>query len=344
MLDLQKLQNDILLFSPWLSRIVLSLPVEADASCPTAGTDGRMVIYNPDWFEALSHNHRMGVLVHEYLHVLLGHHVRQGERELERWNISADYELNPYVIAAGYSLPPEALLPPAEWKDKEAEWIYPRLPTTLTAPQWDYLQGSQANTIEEREAAKQAWKELVASVDKSALPASLARALTDKLTPRRTVADAIASYLSLALDEDTETWAPCSRRCSLLPSQPECPDGHVIIAIDTSGSMSDENVRDCLREVLGVAQISRVDVLYADAAVQSVHEDVKHSNLSMPKGGGGTDFRPALAEITRRQPDIAVYLTDGQGTYGAPQPGIVWASPMQPPWGQWINIENLARS
>lgn len=344
MIDISKLQNDILLYGPWLSRVLLSLPIKSDGSCPTAGTDGRSIVYNETWFEGLQHGERLGVLVHECLHVLLGHHVRRSDREKWRWNVAADYELNPYVLEAGYTLPADALLPPPEFAGKEAEYIYPRL-LQNTGKQWDYVTDeSESGTIEQHEAAVQAWKELVAGTKAGDLPDSIARALAEQVMPRRTVADAIAAYLATAVADTEETWAPCSRRWRYLPSQPERPAGYVAVVIDTSGSMNDTMVRNCLSEVLGIVAISRVDLIYADAAVQAVHEDIHSAAISAPKGGGGTDFRPGLAEIAKRDPDIAVYLTDGEGTYGPPQPGIVWASPIRPPWGDWINLTNLKRS
>lgn len=341
MIDFEKIRNDILLYSPWLARVLLSLPVYKDNTCQSAGTDGTKIVYNSSWFETLPHNEKLGVIVHECLHVLLGHHVRPGSREPARWNIAADYELNPHVLAAGYDLPADALLPPSAWAGKEAEWIYERLPEG--GQQWDYLQAADCETVADKEAAVQAWKELIGGMDKKDLPSGIARALAEKIIPRRTVADAIVVHLATALDDSAETWAPCSRRWRYLPSQPERPAGYVIVVVDTSGSMTDATVRNCLSEVLGIAAIGRVDVIYADAAIAAIHEDIHVSNLPLPKGGGGTDFRPALKEIARRGPDIAVYLTDGEGIYGLLQPGIVWASPVRPPWGEWINLSNLTK-
>jgi len=46
------------------------------------------------------------------------------------------------------------------------------------------------------------------------------------------------------------------------------------------------------------------------------------------KGGGGTDFRPAIAEATKWKPDLLIYLTDLEGEAGdEPKYPVLWAVP-----------------
>jgi predicted metal-dependent peptidase len=43
------------------------------------------------------------------------------------------------------------------------------------------------------------------------------------------------------------------------------------------------------------------------------------------KGGGGTDFRPAIAEVAKWKPDLLIYLTDLEGDAGdEPAFPILW--------------------
>ena len=37
---------------------------------------------------------------------------------------------------------------------------------------------------------------------------------------------------------------------------------------------------------------------------------------SVFRGGGGTDFRPAIAEAAKWKPDLLIYLTDMEGDAG----------------------------
>jgi len=335
-------RNDILLYSPYLGRALLSLELVVAADLGTCGTDGSRIAYDPVAVAAWSDAERAGVWVHEILHVLLGHHLRRGTREMRRWNIACDYEVNPYVADAGYVLPDGALVCPPKWAVMNAEQIYDLLPPGGSAPQWGVVEDAPpqpgrtpAQAFSE---ATQRWRQMRAQSRWGTLPAALARTLAEP-KPVATLADVVSQVVALALDYDNETWAPPSRRCALLPGPVERPDGYVVIAVDTSGSMRDSDVRIAISLALGVTGLARLDVIYADAAVQSVVEDVQcaASLVYAAKGGGGTDFRPALAEIARRAPDIALYITDGCGEYGPPQPGIIWVSPTQPPWGSWVN-------
>lgn len=340
-------RSDILLYSPFFGRALLSMPLVADPTClhhgrPTCATDGNHVYYHPAAPQQWTESQRCGVLVHEILHPSLMHHVRRGDREPERWNIVCDYEVNDYVVEAGYELPEDAIFRPAEWVGLSAETMYDLTLPDTRAPGWGgvFDAAAQPGQSQQEALAKatQRWRQIRAQTRWGTLPGGVARALAEP-KPVATLADVVAQAVTLALDYDNETWAPPSRRCVLLPGPIERPDGYVVIAVDTSGSMRDADVRAAISLALGVTGLGRLDVIYADAAIQSIAEDIHTADelLRAAKGGGGTDFRPALAEIARRAPDIALYITDGCGEYGAPQPGIIWVSPVQPPWGGWLN-------
>lgn len=52
-----------------------------------------------------------------------------------------------------------------------------------------------------------------------------------------------------------------------------------------------------------------------DAEVQQVTLHRKPIHGYTAKGGGGTDFRPAIAALRRTPLDVAVYFTDLGGTF-----------------------------
>jgi predicted metal-dependent peptidase len=60
------------------------------------------------------------------------------------------------------------------------------------------------------------------------------------------------------------------------------------------------------------------------------------------KGGGGTDFRPAIAEAAAWKPDLLIYLTDLEGDAGAePAFPVLWAVPegkATAPWGKVVEL------
>jgi predicted metal-dependent peptidase len=104
----------------------------------------------------------------------------------------------------------------------------------------------------------------------------------------------------------------------------------VDICIDTSGSVTEEQLSRFLAELRGIVRaypVVRCHLYYADAACTGP--------FAVAAGGGGTDFRPfftASADSTQNYQQhsgrtrLAVYLTDGHGTFPKPAPlrEVLW--------------------
>lgn len=84
------------------------------------------------------------------------------------------------------------------------------------------------------------------------------------------------------------------------------------VVIDTSGSMSEKDLADCLAELSGILrEVEDVSVYSVDTRVASRQEvhNWKHVRL---KGGGGTDMRVGICAADSDRQDIIVVLTDGE--------------------------------
>lgn len=86
-------------------------------------TDGTTVFYNPGFVDSLSTAELVGVLAYEVMHPALQHHTRRGDREARRWNMAADYAINPLLVDAGLTLPADALRDD-RFQNMSAERIY----------------------------------------------------------------------------------------------------------------------------------------------------------------------------------------------------------------------------
>jgi len=109
---------------------------------------------------------------------------------------------------------------------------------------------------------------------------------------------------------------------------------HVHVAVDTSGSVDGAELQALLSEVQAILRAYpqlRCDLYYADAELHGPYRLTPSSALPPPIGGGGTDFRPFFAHIARvRDPwssMVAIYLTDGYGSFPDASPGcpVLWA-------------------
>jgi predicted metal-dependent peptidase len=117
------------------------------------------------------------------------------------------------------------------------------------------------------------------------------------------------------------------RLSSLVDITPE-----VVVAIDTSGSMTQQAHAAALGELNGVLRALNLSVtlITCDARVHEARE-VRNLRDALPlmKGGGGTDFDPIFAHVAKmkQRPDLLVVLTDGiceSPTVSLPGVRVLW--------------------
>lgn len=114
---------------------------------------------------------------------------------------------------------------------------------------------------------------------------------------------------------------------------------NIVCCFDTSGSMSDEDLKYCVNEVFNIIKSYdgyKVTIIECDAEVQRVYEARKPSEVQTKmKGRGGTCFTPAIQFINGQKPfnnptkypkagkfkdALMVYFTDGYGESEIPKP------------------------
>lgn len=104
-----------------------------------------------------------------------------------------------------------------------------------------------------------------------------------------------------------------------LPSMRQPGDPNVTVVVDTSGSISDDTLKETLTEVIGITRavghsggiwVIPCDYVAYSAAKVRTAADVK--SLKFP-GGGGTDMRAGIraALDSKQKPDVVVVVTDG---------------------------------
>lgn len=126
----------LLLDQPFFGTLVVRLPMVVDEQIETACTNGKVIRYNPKFFDGLTDDEIQGVLAHEVMHVANGHCWRRGNRDMEDWNKAADYAINDVIINAGMSLPKGCLVD-RQFTNQSAEQIYDRVrqPKPQNGPQ-----------------------------------------------------------------------------------------------------------------------------------------------------------------------------------------------------------------
>ena len=153
------------------------------------------------------------------------------------------------------------------------------------------------------------------------VPAGLRRWAHDQTTTaplpwRKVLAQTVRRSLTLAAGRITYSYARPGRRRlpGIVVPAMRAPRVRTAVVVDTSGSMSPDDLAAALVQIDGVVKGvgGSIDVLTCDAESGDAHR-VRAAREVVLTGGGGTDMRVgiAAAERLRERPDVVVVLTDG---------------------------------
>lgn len=363
---------------PFFALLAESFTIRSSREIPTACVDDRgRITFNPDFVAGLTDIQFIFVLAHEVMHPAFNYFGRMGSRQPDLWNAAHDYAIN-LMLRDSFdrkdAMPPEGLIDD-KYAGMTAEQIYEKIVRSAKkikvtamsndakessgegegddAPKGGVIRLNRAKTPQQQEE----WQSAVASAATRAkqmgrLPESIEREVGDLLKSKVDWAEQLRQHLRHGVSRihrDQYTFMPPNRRLVhqgiYFPSLVGFDAPKIAFAIDTSGSMGKEEMVqahseiDAIRKQFGCP----VYVMSCDADVHGGEWVDPYSDLPMPQGGGGTDFRPVFNHIkNERIPvDIVVYLTDGYGEFGG-DPGIetIWVMTTHevPPWGNHVQI------
>jgi len=121
----------------------------------------------------------------------------------------------------------------------------------------------------------------------------------------------------------------------------------IMIAIDTSGSVTSKELKIISRECTFFKQTAEVLIVECDSEVQRVYKFKKA--ITKVKGRGGTSFIPPLetAFLRKHKTELAIYFTDGCGPAPEKPPivPVIWclvAKDLKPPveYGKVVKYDN----
>ena len=78
--------------------LLMHMIYSIDENCETAATDGVCIFFGSEFLEGLSDSELDFIMMHEILHVVLQHCLRDGAREPERFNIACDIVVNSNIL------------------------------------------------------------------------------------------------------------------------------------------------------------------------------------------------------------------------------------------------------
>ena len=318
----------------FFTTLVCSFKHEVSWDVPTAATNGIKVRYNPEFFMSLSKEERTFIILHETLHIAYFHVSRIGDRDIQRWNAATDLVINAHLKDQGYTMPKGGLYN-KKFAGLSAEEIYDKI-TTFNIPIWaDLESGGNPNGNGDGEAqggltqaeinevenalVKASLQAEINGADFSSIPGDLLRKIQDLTAPKLPWFKLLRRFLNQTKKEDYSWRKPNKRYMPdyYLPSLYSEGMGEVVIAIDTSGSISEEDFTIFISEVASIFKMlkpSCITLIQFDYGITSITKikDIKELLKVEFKGGGGTDINEVVNWINdRKNIQFAIWFTDG---------------------------------
>ena len=339
------------------SGIIMIGRTEVKDDVPTACTDGRNTYYGRDYMAKQASNKRKGVILHENLHKAFRHttvwrHLFKENATIA--NMACDYVINLMIMDGDnnfVSLPDGALLD-HKYKGLDAGTVYRMIKEEAKGgtvhvkrvgdqegkdvPVVEVSNGLDEHDWESAEGMSKEEKEVLAKDIDQALrqgailagkmSANVPREISEVLEAKVDWREAMREFVtSFCVDKDESTWRRPSRRWIgqdvYMPSMIGESVGRIVIGIDMSGSIGDEEVGQFLGEVKKICETVKpegIDLLYWDTRVCQ-HEKYEQDQLdnlissTKPRGGGGTDPQCIVNYMDKKKikAECAVILTDG---------------------------------
>ena len=383
-----KARVSLLLDSPFFGYIVTSLELEKvdNLQPPTMGTNGKKLFYHPQFVKDIGLEELKGVLAHEVMHVILYHITRRDYREPLKWNIATDLAVNGILMTSGTAGPGEAFELPAgvlhnpAFDGKAAEWIYDQLPdipmVTITLDSHEGWPNEEGNGHgengdgdgpddkgsgageETKGGLEQHIRETVAQASTNArmqgkLPGNIQELVDGILQPVLNWKAILRDMIVSCAKSDYCITPPNMKhlyRGFYLPGMTGT-EIRIAAVIDTSGSISNDEMKEFLSEVKGICDSYDDYTIHLMTCDTRIHQRWElHPFDTLPKvlqGRGGTDFREPLKEAASLPITALVYLTDGYGTFPDKQPKypVIWISTTDCayPWGRVIRLKRRNR-
>jgi predicted metal-dependent peptidase len=211
-------------------------------------------------------------------------------------------------------------------------------------------------TAQEREELGQKWQQYLASAAQQAqqagkLGGAMARMVDAWLEPKLPWRTLLAHYFFERARNDYNYMRPSRREGEMILPSLKSAQCDLVVAIDTSGSIGEDELSEFLSEINAIkgALPVRITLLACDAKLADdcpwVFEPWEEFRLPRTfAGGGGTDFTPVFEWVEREnlRPDALVYFTDADAEFpehAPPYPAIWLVKGKKPvPWGKRIQL------
>jgi predicted metal-dependent peptidase len=361
--------------SVFFSSVCMGLAHIWDEAIETAGTNGIYVKYAPSFFMKIKKDERIGLIIHEVLHVALLHMVREGERDHDRWNAAADYVINLIILDAGFKLPPGGLVD-RQYAGMSTEEVYKLLPEG-TKPSMPDLVPPSADDLPSKDSAGKTQAQVNAIVSANiqsivinaaaqskqqgdkpgTVPGEIQVKIDKILNPIVPWHRVLNSFMTKRAKTDYTFRKPNRRYFPdhILPSQYSIKMCDIGVAVDVSASVTDAEFQHYISETAYILKQVRPDVIHFVQFDTKIKTDDKLKKLRDLRevnfhGRGGTKINPVMQWADKNKPAVLIIFSDGKFTAPSinPRIPIIWVidnnANFTAPFGKVIHFNFLAIS
>lgn len=325
-----------------VSGVMMCGTTRVDDTVPTAYTDGWNVTYGRTFMDKLSEPEFNFVVLHETFHKAL----RQmtvwkalWKQDARRANASADHVINLMIADAdpdgGFASPPEGALLDAQYRGMDTKQVFDLLgqqgESDESLDQHGWQEAGSSGDTKEKERQSQAidqalrqGKEIQKGITKG--KGGGVRGLDELTAPKVNWREQLLEFVTASTKgNDHSTWRRPSRRGMARgvyqPITYSESVGEIVVAIDTSGSVSGAELRAMVSEMVGICESvvpDKVRLIWWGTEVvgEQVFKPGEYEGMAQalkPKNGGGTDLSCVFDWVIERRvsPACVVVLTDG---------------------------------
>ena len=309
--DLNKHTARLLMDEPFFAALSRRIDKRSSTAIPTAGvkvdqnTGHFVMLYNPEFFETLTDKEKLGVLKHEFYHLVFEHVTgRLPEGGMSKlWNIATDLAINSHLIG---ELPDMCCMPgQGPFADlplgKSGEWYY----NTLNEIAKERLKSAVKNAAEEASRAN-SW---------GSVSRQTRQEIMERITPKVDWKKVLRYFVKTTQRANrSSTVKRINKRYRYIhPGKKVNRIARIGIYIDQSGSVDDGMLAAFFTELEKLAQLAEFTVVPFDT-------DVAEDKVFVWKKGerrkwervmcGGTDFNPPTDHCNKNGYDGMIVLTD----------------------------------
>ena len=383
----------LLLKAPFFGQLATRMTLtNADDWCGTAATDGRRFYYNSEFVNKMPLKQLEFLCGHEILHAVYDHMGRRGDRDPKISNIAADYCVNGDLVEQriGEKISVVPILFDTKFKGWAYEEVYDYLQANANKINLSQLaeqvldehldgegdgegdgdeqdgNGHPKLSKAERDAIRDEIRGAVISAAQAAgagnLPAGVKRLLKDLTSPVIGWKELLQQQIQSTIKNDFTFQRPNRKGWHMDAIMPGLKPGEMIdicIAMDQSGSISEEDSKAFLSEIKGIMEAFdeyRITLWCFDTDIYNMQtytsDNIEDIMAYEPMGGGGTDFMAnwEFMKDNAIEPKKFIMFTDGMpfGEWGDEQycetVWIIKGNPgCEPPWGIWAHYEEAAK-